>query len=158
MTVPAHRLLRAGLVAAVRPRDPIGRLKHRVWPRYVDLNRHMNQAAYVEIMELARWAWIVRSGLFGALWRERCNPVVGSQTIRYRRELKPLVAFTVDTRAVEVHRRALRVEQHFLVRERVHAEARVDLVLVHGGRAADRERVERVAEGLLVDPLQAPPE
>ncbi|MFT4622932.1 MAG: acyl-CoA thioesterase FadM, partial [Myxococcota bacterium] len=149
MTVSARRLLTTGLRASLSPRAGVGRFPHRVWPRYVDLNRHMNQAAYAEVMELSRWAWIVRSGLFTTLLSERITPVVGRQSIEYRRELRPLVGFVVDTRAVAFHRRALRVEQHFVVGARVHATGVVDLVFLRGGRVVEAEVLRAAASDLI---------
>ena len=153
MTVSAGQLVTTGLRAWLGPASSIGRYRHRVWLRYVDLNRHMNQAAYAEVMELARWDWIVRSGMLAALFRARVNPVVAAQQIVYRRELKPLQRFVIDTRAVGFDRRVLKVEHHFLVGDRVHAKGTVDLIPLAGGKVVSPERSRELLTFLVEAPL-----
>lgn len=115
-------------------RPPSGELScrthHRVWLRYVDFNRHMNQAAYASVCEEARIPWLLRSGAWRRWQDAGINPVVGSQSLMYRRELAPLQRFSIDTRAVGMDGRMLVVEQHFLVGQRVHTRNRLKLLLV----------------------------
>jgi acyl-CoA thioesterase FadM len=111
----------------------------------------MNQAAYAEVMELARWHWMVRSGMFRTMVRDRLNVVVGRQEIVYRRELKPLTAFVIDVRAIDIERRAVRVEHHFIVGDRVHAKGTADLVVLGRDGVAPADTV-RSTFGPLVQP------
>ena len=156
MPVPLHRLAWIAVRAALGPPKRVGRLRHRVWPRYIDLYRHMNQAAYLEIMEAARWDWMIRARVAQHWFRSGLAPVVVGQQITYRRELRPLVGFVVDTRAVGFHRRAVRMEQHFLVGDRVHAAAVVDMVVLRDKRVAPFEEVRASVEEVLSRPFSHP--
>ena len=147
------RLIVTAARAALGSKSPVGRYHHRVWPRYVDLNRHMNQAAYAEVMELARWHWMVRSGMFRTMVRQRLNVVVGRQEIIYRRELKPLAAFVIDVRATRVERRAVQIEHHFIVGERVHAKGTADLVVLGRDGVAPADTVRDAFGSLVQTPL-----
>lgn len=144
MTVSAGKLVTTGLRAWLGSRSSPSRFSHRVWPRYIDLNRHMNQAAYPEVMELARWDWIIRSGILAELVRARVSAVVASQSIVYRRELRPLQRFVVDTRVVGMRHRAIQLEQVFLVGTRVHTKATVELLPLSGGRVVAPERTQEL--------------
>src|SRR5262245_51164318 len=97
-------------VARTAAIDPVGRLPRRVSLRWVDANLHMNYASYLEVMELARWDWALRTGQARWWWRDGIRPVVGSLEIRYHHELRPLQRFVVETRAVGFDRRAVVVE------------------------------------------------
>ena len=57
MPVPLHRLATVAARSLLGRRDAISRLPHRVHWSYLDLNRHMNYASYLEVMELGRWHW-----------------------------------------------------------------------------------------------------
>lgn len=136
---------------------PVGalscRTRHRVTLGQIDLNRHMNQAAYPQVCELARVSWLFRSGAWPR-WREAgLNPVLADQTLTYRRELAPLQTYQIDTRAVGMVGRLLRVEQHFLVNNRVHARAAVSLLFIGPDGVLSAEDATTACAGLLTDPL-----
>jgi acyl-CoA thioesterase FadM len=147
-----------GLAAAWRSwgrsPEPIGVYRGRVWPRYCDLNLHMNYGAYLEITELARLDWLVRTGLLRDWSARRWQAVVGSLDVQYRKELKPLQAFEVETRAVGFDRRAVVVEH--LVRSAAgeHAALRLNVVVRRwgGGGVVDRAALEPTVTALLVSP------
>lgn len=144
------------LRAAVgRRRGPVGRLRWWVRPAYVDFNLHMNYASYLEVMELARWDWGVRSGLFTRWWAGGLRPVVGSIEIVYLRELRPLQRFVVETRAVGFDRRALVVDHRLVSGGVVHATARLNILLLHAGRPASREVVEDACADVIVPAVEA---
>lgn len=143
----ARVTLRASLS---RRRGPVGVLRHRVRPSYVDVNLHMNYASYLQVMELARWDWGVRTGVFRTWLAAGFQPVVGSLTIEYRRELRPWQAFEVHTRLIGFDRRAMVVEQVFRVGEVEHARSTLNVVLRRrgGGGVATREELEALAGSL----------
>lgn len=117
----------------------VSRIRRRVHLRQIDLNLHLNQAMYAEIFELGRTDWFLRSGAWGH-WRDRgIHPVVADQRLVYRRELKPLAVFEVDSRAVRIDGRLLVIESHLLVGDRVHTrnEARMLLIGPDGVLSAD---------------------
>lgn len=164
-TLPLVLRARAG-----RDGRTVSRIRRRVSLREVDLNLHMNQAAYAEVLELGRTDWFLRSGAWDR-WREaRLETVVAEQHIVYRRELKPLAAYEIDTRAVEVQGRLLSLVGHVLVGDRVHTRAEVKLLFVGPRGVLAPDEVRTLAEGFLApalpvadwrvvgDPLAAPPE
>lgn len=102
--------------------------------------------------ELARVTWLLRSGALQRWRAQGVNPMVARQTVVYRRELKPLQRFEVDTRAVGLDGRLLQVEHLFVVVDRVHT--RVDLALLFVG-ADGVQTVERVS-ALCGDPVVEP--
>jgi acyl-CoA thioesterase FadM len=131
----------------------ISRIRRRVTPRQLDLNLHMNQAAYAEVTELGRTDWVVRSGAW-ARWRSAgVIPVVAEQTLVYRRELKLWAAYQVDTRAVRVDGRLLVFEGYVLVGDRVHARNDTRLIFVGPDGVVPADAVPALCEGLLAEPL-----
>ena len=138
------RLLFVLLVARFRPACGVlgpCRTGLRVWPGDIDVLFHVNNGVYLSMLDVARVDTLLRSGAF---WRLRAHgyyPVVAAQTIRYRRSLKLLERFEVETRVVGWDEQAFLVEHTFLRREEVVAEAvvRVRFLARHGNKpsAAD---------------------
>jgi acyl-CoA thioesterase FadM len=131
----------------------VSRIRSRVSPRQVDVNLHMNQAAYAEVLELGRLDLIVRSGAWDRWRAAGIKPVVAEQRIVYRRELKPLARFEVDTRAVAVDGRLLCFEGHLVVGDRVHARGDAKLIFLGPDGVLAPDRVAAACEGLLADRL-----
>lgn len=106
----------------------------RVRMKHVDINMHMNYAAYFELMELGRWDWCAQSGVLLDWARQRLRPIVGSLDMKYSRELKPGTSFTLETSLTGFDRRAAVFEQRFMVGPHEHAAGRVNALLVgpHG--------------------------
>ena len=80
----------------VRPRLGVldeCRVKLRVWPNDLDVNLHMNNSRYLLAMDLGRWDYGLRAGVLQPAFRRRWFPVVGSETLRFRRALDPFQRF-----------------------------------------------------------------
>lgn len=99
----------------------VSRLERRVHLSELDVNVHMNQAVYAQVMELSRADWAIRSGAWSHWRAADVWPVVAEQHLVYRRELKLGQRYALDTRAVGVDGRLLVLETHLLVGDRVHA-------------------------------------
>lgn len=85
----------------------------RVWPNDLDVFRHMNNARYLGLLDLGRTDLMARSG-FGKIIADRgWYPVVGAQTITYKRSLKLWQRFVVTTRVLGFDERAAYMEQEF---------------------------------------------
>lgn len=110
------------------------RYRHRVWPQYIDFNVHMNQAAYLRVMELGRWQWFAQRQLLRRMFRERLQTVVVKVEIEYRRELKPMQRFDVLTRCVRRRGRVAEVHQLCVVGDQIHTLLRTDVLVLHGGK------------------------
>ncbi len=154
MPVPLHRIAAAAVRSLWSTPGLVSRIPHRVRLSYVDLNRHMNYASYLEVMELGRWDWALRSGAMGGLLRAKLWPVVVKVDIDYRRELKPLQRFIVDTRLVGFERRMLHFEQHMLVGDRVHAKASIYALLLRRGKVVAAVTVADAVTSYLAPPLE----
>ena len=109
-----------------RPRPPLRRRRapraslwsetrtpFRVWPTDLDPLLHMNNARYLGLMDLARTDLTVRSGYMQEVTRRGWYPVVGAQTITYKRSLKLWQRFVVTTRVLGFDERAAYMQQEF---------------------------------------------
>jgi acyl-CoA thioesterase FadM len=132
----------------------VSRIDLRVQLGEIDINRHMNQAAYPRVMELGRTDWFIRSRAWRTWRGQGVNPMVAEQTITYRRELKPLARYTIDTRAVGIEGRFLILESHLLVRDRVHTRGVAKLLFVGPDGVLPAEAVEALARDVLDTPLE----
>lgn len=56
----------------------------RVWPFDMDINRHMNNARYLSLMDLGRVDYLIRTGLAGVARRNKWMPVLGASNVRWR--------------------------------------------------------------------------
>ena len=93
---------------------------------------HMNNAAYLQHAELARWEHGIATGFMRHASRERLIFLVASNAIRYRRELKPLQRFEVHTSIIAADERSMWMWQRF-----------------HPARSSSDEAQERAAAGSL---------
>ncbi|MBJ6124536.1 acyl-CoA thioesterase [Microvirga splendida] len=96
------RVLHLIIASFVRPKlNPVrdvSRLTFRVWPHDLDTSLHMNNGRYWTLMDLGRTDIMIRSGLWRPILKHGWVPVVAAGQIRFRRELKPFRAFTMETR------------------------------------------------------------
>jgi acyl-CoA thioesterase FadM len=131
----------------------VSRVERRVRPSEIDLNLHMNQAAYLRVCELGRTDWVIRAGAL-ARWREAgIKPVVAEQRVVYRRELKPLQRYALETRAVRVEGRLLWLETHLLVGAKVHAKVDAALIFIGEGGVLSPEQARQAAAPFVTEPL-----
>ncbi len=87
----------------------------RVWPHDLDPSIHMNNGRYLTLMDLGRTDVMLRSGLWREVWRNRWTPIASAITIRFRRELRPLQKFRLETRLVCWDATLVVMEQTFLI-------------------------------------------
>lgn len=109
-----------------RPRlsiHEVGRLPMRVLPNDLDVLNHMNNGVYLSLMDLARFDLLVRSGVWDIFRGLGYYPVVASSTITYRRSLRPWQRYVLETRIAGYDERSVYVEQRFVVKGEVHAQA-----------------------------------
>lgn len=78
----------------------VSRLHFRVWPLDLDTNLHLNNGRYLTIADLGRADLLTQTGLWKAVFQEGLMPMLSGSAIRYRRELKPFQAFTLESRIV----------------------------------------------------------
>jgi len=92
-------------------------LRLRVLPNDVDLNMHMNNARYLNLMDYARTHLLARAGLLEHILRSRWQPLVGAVWITYRRSLPLFSKFQLTSRLVCWDERWFYVEQTFTGRK-----------------------------------------
>lgn len=131
----------------------VSRLERTVRLADVDVNGHMNQAAYALVMEEGRLDLVVRSGAL-ARFRERgLNPVVAEQRIVYRRELKPRQRFVMDTRLTGFEGRLVVFSTHLCVADRVHALGEAKLLVLDDDGVLSAEATQAACEAWVTEPL-----
>ena len=111
------QLIRA--IARPRPRIP-GQgildpsvLTLRVRPADLDIYLHVNNGAYLQMMDVARTHYIADLGGFPRLREKGWYPVVAAQTVTYRRSLTLGQRFEIVTRVVGWDERVVYLEQVF---------------------------------------------
>jgi len=108
----------------------------------VDYLGHMNNAAYLQHAELARWEWTAECGLLQGMVKAKSAYIVTGAAVRYRREVKPLF------RKFEVHSRLLAIDDKDLWIYQTFRHAMKDdykirgQVLIKGAVIRGRERLD----------------
>jgi acyl-CoA thioesterase FadM len=72
----------------------------RVWPTDIDAFGHMNNGRYLQIMDVARLRWLVRTGTIRTMRRQKWTVALGGGLIRYRRPLRFWARYRVSTRLI----------------------------------------------------------
>jgi acyl-CoA thioesterase FadM len=154
------RLLRIVVAALLRPRLGLldgSQLWLRVWPNDLDLNLHMNNGRYFTIMDLGRIDLVIRTGVAGWLLRQRWLPIVGSETMHFRRALKPFQRYRLITRILCWDERWIFLEQRFeTAAGDLAAQGLVKAIVIHERRTL-RPREALKAMGLLRRSPPMPP-
>lgn len=82
--------------------DPLApaRLPFRVLPSDLDINTHMNNGRYLQIMDLGRYDWLLRTGTWTLCRQKKWTPVLSALMIRYRRGLDPFERYDLETKVL----------------------------------------------------------
>ena len=92
-------------------------LRMRVWPNDIDLNMHLNNARYLNLMDYARTHLLARTRLLEHVVRSRWQPLVGAVWMTYRRSLPLFSPFQLTSRLVCWDERWFYVEHTFTGRQ-----------------------------------------
>jgi acyl-CoA thioesterase FadM len=120
------RLIVLRLGAKRRPAaEPLGpiRTPMRVWLGEIDMNRHLNNGAYLKLLDFGRYDLLIRSGLFQKVVDAGWFPVVSAETIQFIRSLKWRDRFEIETEIIGWTEQDFFMRQTFWHNERVMAEA-----------------------------------
>lgn len=134
------RLLLALLSNLLRRRlhhEQAAESRFRVLPHDLDAFGHMNNGRYLQIMDVARVDWMLRTGVAAAIRRHRWAPVLGGGFIRFRYSLRLLQRYSVRTRL-------LGWDERWFYHEHAFIDRRERCVAVGIARAALRFRGEWV--------------
>ncbi|WP_256842652.1 acyl-CoA thioesterase [Ornithinimicrobium cryptoxanthini] len=127
----------------------------RVRPADLDIYLHVNNGAYLPMMDVARTHYIGDLGGFPALRERRWYPVVAAQTVTYRRSLTLGQRFEITTRVVGWDERVVYLEQVFTRGDDLCARGLVAGRFLTRG-TGERVPAPQVAE--LLDPGSTSPE
>jgi acyl-CoA thioesterase FadM len=128
----------------------------RVMPGDLDINLHMNNGRYLQVMDLGRFDYIIRSGVFAPMRRRRWMPLVGSETIRFRRSLAPFQRYQLRTRLVYWDEKWFFFEQRFTARGELVASGMVKgLLRGREGNVAPAQALAAAGHGLASPPQAA---
>jgi acyl-CoA thioesterase FadM len=93
-------LISAGRRQPLRLPNDASVLSFRVWPHDMDLSAHMNNGRYLTLMDLGRVDVMLGSGLWREVWKNRWTPIASAISISFRREMRLLQKFRLETRLV----------------------------------------------------------
>lgn len=86
----------------------------RVQPLDIDLNLHMTNSRYFDLMNVARLDYVSQTGVLREMLRRRWRPILGSIAVRFRLPLGPLQRFTLRTRLLCWDEKWLYMSQRFV--------------------------------------------
>jgi len=95
------------------------RVKVRVWPNDLDLNRHVNNGRYLSLADLGRIDWFLRTGLLQLALKRRALPVIGDALAKFRRDLRVFQACEIHSRLLGWDQRWGFIEHRFVRAGRV---------------------------------------
>ncbi|MES1169633.1 MAG: acyl-CoA thioesterase, partial [Leifsonia sp.] len=106
------------------PHD-VGRVPARVWLTDIDELGHVNNGVYLSQLDHPRFDLLRRAGLWDKIISQGIYPVVGMQTITYRKSLRFGQRYTIESRVVGYDERAVLIEQRYVVKGEIYADAYV---------------------------------
>jgi YbgC/YbaW family acyl-CoA thioester hydrolase len=128
----------------------------RIWPHEIDTNQHVNNGAYLTLMDFGRFDLLIRAGIFQSIRRAGWFPVVVAETIQFRRSLKLGQRFVIRTQILGWTEKDFFMEQTFLRHGEIYARGVVKgrFLRKEGGSVT----VEELNELAGYDPAPASPE
>ena len=92
----------------------ISKLKSKAYLTWIDDNIHMNNSIYFCEFERGRRDWFFRIGFYTFSQKYNCGVVLAGITTRFRKEIKPLVAFQVHTKLIYYDESHIYLEQRIV--------------------------------------------
>lgn len=74
--------------------------RFRVLPHDIDVNLHLNNGRYWQLMDVNRMEWLLRARVLQIILKNGWKPILGSTAIQFRRELRLWETAVVSTRLV----------------------------------------------------------
>ena len=97
------RLLYKGLLSLGRPRidtHDVSTVWLRVLPTDLDVFLHVTNSKYIEIMNVGRLDYVIRSGWLKTALKKRAIMIVGSASFQYRRSVRVWQKLKLETRLI----------------------------------------------------------
>ncbi|WP_420237540.1 thioesterase family protein [Telmatobacter bradus] len=143
----------------IRPLPPLGifdedTLYLRVLPNDIDINLHMNNARYLNVMDYARTHLLARTRLLEHIVRSRWQPMIGAAWLTYRRSLPLFARYSITSRMICWDDRWFYIEQTFSGKQGLAAVGWIKGVLRNREGVVDpQSAIEGVAPGTLSPPM-----
>jgi acyl-CoA thioesterase FadM len=83
--------------APVDATEPV-RTQFRVLPADLDVNLHLNNGRYMQLIDVNRLEWALRTRVLHACFKQGWRPILGSSAIHFRRELRLFDRGIAETR------------------------------------------------------------
>ncbi|MFI5084776.1 MAG: acyl-CoA thioesterase [Actinomycetales bacterium] len=116
-------------------------LPMRVLPTDIDIAMHVNNGMYFSLMDLGRFDLMVRAGMWDRMRAKGWTPVVGAETITFRKSLKLWQKYTIESRIIGLDDKAIYFEQRMVAGAEIYAHAFQATRLVGGGRPVSNEDI-----------------
>ena len=88
----------SGLRRGWLPHDAVAERQFRVLPHDLDAFGHMNNGRYLQVMDVARAEWMLRTGVFRCMRERGWSAVLGGNMTRFRKSLRLWQRYTVRSR------------------------------------------------------------
>lgn len=98
---------------------------YRVYPTDLDMNIHMTNSRYFCFMDLGRMDMLLKTKTLKPLFGNGYFPVVASQSIRFKRSLKPFEKFSLKTQVINFDEKDFFMKQTFYFNGNIAAEGLV---------------------------------
>lgn len=98
-------------------------LPMRVLPTDIDVAMHVNNGMYLSLMDLGRFDLMVRSGVWDLMRARGWSPVVGGETISFRKSLNLGQRYTIESKIIGFDDRAIYFEQRMVSGGEIYARA-----------------------------------
>lgn len=138
------RLVLTWIVSRFRTQVPIlgpCRTPFRCWPTDLDALMHMNNGKYFSLLDLARLDLMTRAGMVSKIAKAAWYPVVTGETMKFKKSIKLLDTFDIETSVLSWDEKAFILKQRFLKKDLVFAEAivRARFLKKSGGSVSPKE-------------------
>ena len=111
-----------------------------VLPNDLDTNIHMNNGRYLTIMDLGRFDLVLRTGIFGQMFKQNAMPVLSAAQMRWRLPLQPFQKYTLETRVICWDEKWVYMEQRFIICGGPKNKAVAAIGIVKGGFYSNARR------------------
>ncbi len=115
----------------------------------LDPNFHMNNARYVEILDVARFDWAMKTGFMKVIMKKGWLPVISSIEVKF---LKPLCLgdrFNVETHVTHSDEKWFYVSQRITHAGKTFSEAKMKVVFVSRQGKIEAPKILSLREKLL---------
>jgi YbgC/YbaW family acyl-CoA thioester hydrolase len=153
----AQSIARGSLGAKITRLNEPARSSFHVLPIDLDINRHMNNAKYLNYMEAARWNLTCRLGFMRVSIEKGWYTPVSKIEVRYRRPLTVFQAFDVTAQIVKADEQWLYIYQELTSRNQTVATALVRMKIKEKKRTVPASEYFP-AVGFQPDGIEAPAE